>query len=85
MIPSKCLKVTSSSLAHQVKCTYKELKIVLGLLQNISWCAKGGNEQHLFQQHDFPFNVYESVGNTYSKEQGLLMDQDRGNPRIQIF
>ena len=60
---SKCLKFASSclerGLAHWViKCTYRELRSVLGLLQKLSWCAEGGNEQHLFQQHDFPFKVY---------------------------
>ena len=59
---------------------YRELRSVLGLLQKISWCAKGGHKLHLFQQHDFPFNVYKSVANTCSKEQGVLMDQDRGKP-----
>ena len=68
------------SLAHWVKCTYGEFKIVLGFLQKISWCAKGGHKQYLFQQHDFPFNVYKSVANNNSKEQALLMDQNRGKP-----
>ena len=76
---SSCLQ---RCLSHWVKCTYRELRNVLGLLQKISWCAEGGNEQHLFQQHDIPFNVYKSAANTNSKEQGLLMHQDRG---IQIF
>ena len=60
-VPSKCLKFTlrclQCSLAHWVKCTYRELKSVLDLLQKISWCVKGGHKVHLFQQHDFPFNV----------------------------
>ena len=43
------------------------------------WLAKGDYWQHLFQQHDFPFNIYKSVANN-SKEQALLMDQDRGKP-----
>ena len=59
-IPSKCLKFASrcleSSLAHWVKCTYRELRSVLRLLQTISWCAKGGHKLHLFQQHDLPLN-----------------------------
>ena len=71
------LSCLQSSLAHWIKCTYRELKSVLGLPQNISWCTKGGHKQNLFQQNDFPFNIYKNVANTYSKEQGLLMDQDR--------
>ena len=55
------------------------------MLQKNSLCAKSSHKQHLFQQHDFPFNVYKSVANTNSKEQGLLMDQDRGKPGIEIF
>ena len=74
-IPSKCLKFGSrcleSNLSHLFKCTYAQLRSVLGLLQNISWCAEGG------QQHDFPFNVYKCVANNYSKEQALSMDQNR--------
>ena len=50
------------------------------LLQKISWCPKSSHKQYLFQQHDFSFNIYKSVANTNSKEQGLLMDQDRGKP-----
>ena len=42
--------------------------------------AKSSHKEHLFQQHDFPFNVYTSVANTNSKEQELLMDQDIINP-----
>ena len=63
---SRCLE---SSFAHSVKCTNGELRSVLDLLQ------KGSHKQHLFQQHDFPFDVYESVANNNSKEQALLMDQ----------
>ena len=67
-IPSKCFKFASrcleSSFAHWVKCTYGELRSVFGFLQKISWCAKGGHKQHLFQQHDFPFNVYKCVANS---------------------
>ena len=77
-----------SSFSHWVKCTYRQLRSVFGLLQENSWCPKGGQEKHLFQQHDFPFNVYESMANTYSKEQALLMDtkrKDRGKRWIQIF
>ena len=74
-----------SSLEHWVTCTYKKLRSVLGLFQKFFWCAKGGNKQHIFQQHDFPFNVCKSVANTYLKEQWLLMDQDTGNPWIQSF
>ena len=50
------------------------------MLQKISFCAKGGHKLHLFQQHDFPFNVHKNVTNTYLKEPGLLMDEHRGNP-----
>ena len=70
-LPNKCLKIASKCLesgyANWVKCTYGELRSVLGLLQNISWCTKDGQKQHLFQQHDFPFNVNKSVANN-SKE-----------------
>ena len=31
-------------------------------------------------EHDYPFNVYGSVTNAYSKEQELLMAQYRGKP-----
>ena len=34
-------------------------------------------KQHLLQQHDFPFNFYKSVANNNSKEQALLMNQER--------
>ena len=74
-----------SSLAHCVKCTYRKLWSLFGLLQKISWYAKGAHKQHLFQQHDFPFNVDKSVANSNSKEQALLMDQDRGKPWIHFF
>ena len=81
-IPNKCLKLLSrclkSSWEHWVNCTYRELKSVLGLLQKNYCCANGGHKQHLFQQHDFSFNNYKRVANTYSKEQGLLKVQDRG-------
>ena len=50
------------------------------MLQKISWCAKSSHKKHLFQQHDFLFNVYKIVANTNLKEQGLLIDQDRENP-----
>ena len=55
------------------------------MLQNIPWCAIRGNKQHLFQQYDFPFNVYKSAAKTNSKEQALLMDQVRGKHSIQPF
>ena len=81
-IPSKCFKFASrrleSSLAHWVKCTYRKLRSVLGMLQKNSWCARGGHKLHLFQQHHFTFNVCKIVANNYSKEQGLEMDQERG-------
>ena len=77
MFASRCLE---NSLTHKVKHTYVKLRSVLSMLQKISWCVKSSHKQHLFQQHDFPFNVYRSVANTTSKEQGLLMDQDRGKP-----
>ena len=80
-IPSKCLKFAlrclECSLAQWVKCRYRELRSVLGLLQKISGCAKGGHKVHLLQQHDFSFNVYKRLANNYSKEQILLIDQDR--------
>ena len=47
-IPNKCLKFAlrclESTLAHCVKCTYRELRSVLGFLQKISWCTKGGHK-----------------------------------------
>ena len=79
------LRCLESTLAHCVKCTYGELRSVLGFLQKISWCTKGGHKQHLFQQHGFPFNVYKSLANNNSKEQALLTDQNRGKPWIQIY
>ena len=75
-----CLKVFRSSLTHWGKCTYGELRNFLGFLQKISWCAKGGHQQHLFQQYDFPFNVHKSVANNNLKGQALLTDQNRGKP-----
>ena len=40
-LPNKCLKIASRCLeigyANWVKCTYGELRSVLGLLQNISY------------------------------------------------
>ena len=74
---SGCLE---SSLPLWIKCAYRELGSVLGLLQKISCCTKSGHKQDLFQQHDFLFNVYKSMANTNSKEQVPLMDQDRGKP-----
>ena len=71
------LRCLECSLTHWVQCTYRELRSVLSLLRKIYWCAKGGHSVHLFQQHDFPFNVYKSMANTYSKKQRLLIDQDR--------
>ena len=51
-IPTKCLNFASrcleSSLTQSIKCTYRELRSVLGFFQEISWCAKGGQMQHLF-------------------------------------
>ena len=73
-----CLKAFRKALGHWIKCTYRELRCILSLLQKCFWCAKGGCKQHLFQQHDFSFNVYKSVASNNSKEQALLMDQDRG-------
>ena len=81
-VASRCLE---SNLANWVKCTYRQLRSVFGLLQESSWCAKGGQKKYLFPQNDFPFNVYKSMANTNSKEQVLLMDQDRGKRWIQIF
>ena len=68
-----------------VKCTYRKRMRVLGLLQKNSWCAKGAQNQLLFQQYDFSFNVYVSVANTDSKDYPLPMDQDRWKPWIQFF
>ena len=65
-------------MANWIKCTYKELRSALGLLQKICWCNKSSQKQHLFQVLRFPFNVYKTVVKTYLKEQGLLMDQDIG-------
>ena len=88
-IPIKCLKFAlrcfESGLTQSIKCTCRELSSVLGLLQKISWCANGGNKQHLFQQFDFHFSVYKSVTKTNPKEQALLMDQDRGKYSIDFF
>ena len=67
-IPSKCFKLASryleSILGHWVKCIYRKFRSVLGLLQKSSWCDKGSLVQHLFQQHDFPYNFYKSVTDT---------------------
>ena len=79
------LRCFESGFTQSIKCTYRELSSVLGLLQKISWCANGGNKQHLFLQYGFPFNVYKSVAKTSSKEQIVLMDQDRGKHSIQFF
>ena len=79
------LRCFESGLTHWIKCTYRELSSVLGVLQNISWCAIGDNKQHLFQQYDFPFNAYKSVAKTNSKEHVLLMDQVRRKHSIQLF
>ena len=88
-IPRKCLTFASrclkSSLTQWIKCTYRNLRSNLSLLQKISWCPWGGHKQHLYQQHDFPFNVYKSVEKTNANKQGLLLDQDRGKPWIQLF
>ena len=48
--------------------------------KNFLVVAKGGHKQHLFQQHGIPFNVYKNVAHTNSKEQALLIDQDRRKP-----
>ena len=72
-----CLERSS---VHWVKCTYRVLRSVLSLLQEISWCAKVAHIQHLFQQYDFSFNVYKSAGNTDSKKHTLSMHRDRGMP-----
>ena len=71
------LRCLECGLAHWAKCTYRELRGVLGLLQKVSWCTKCGHKVHLFQQHDFLCIIFKSVANTYSKEQRLLIDQDR--------
>ena len=56
------------------------------MLQTNSWCALGGHKQHLFQQHDFDFNVYECVAKANAKEQALLFDQVRGkSPKYNFF
>ena len=78
----KCLEI---SLTQWIKCTYRELRSVSVLKQKFFYCANGGHKQHLFLQDGFPFDVYRSVANTNSKEQALLIDQDRGKPWIQIF
>ena len=83
-IPSKCLKFAlrclESSLSQWSKCTYRELRSVLGWLQKISCCANGDHKQHLFLEHSFSFDVCKSVSDINSKEQPLLVDQDRGMP-----
>ena len=88
-IQSKCLKFATWCLeinfAHWVKCAYRELKRVLGLLQKIYWCARAGHKQHRFQQNNFLLYVYKSVTNTISEEHPLSMDQDRGNSGMQFF
>ena len=81
MFASRCLE---SSSTNWVKCTYRDLMRVLGLLQKISCCAKGGHKQYLFQQYNFLFNFYKCVANTNSKEHALSIDQERGKPWIQI-
>ena len=53
--------------------------------QKNSYCTNGGHRQHLFLQHDFPFDTYRSVANSNSKEQALLIDQDSGKSWIEIF
>ena len=70
---------SESRSAHWVKCTFRELRSAPGLLEKNYWYATGGHKQYLFQQYDFPFNVYKSVANINSKK-ALLMDQDRGKP-----
>ena len=72
-----------SSLAQWIKCKYRQHESSIGLLQKCSWWAKSGHKQYLFQEHYFTFNLYKTVAN--SKEQGLLMDQDRGKPWLHIF
>ena len=83
-IPNKRLKFTStcleSNLTHWVNIHKESSEAFSVCYQKNSLCAKSSHKQHLFQQHDFPFNVYKSVANTNLKEQGLLMDQDRGKP-----
>ena len=85
----KTTSVTNFILNKFLKFASRCLEVVwhIGLNEHIessiafSFCYKTflGYWQHLFQQHDFPFNVYKSVANN-SKEQALLMDQDRGKP-----
>ena len=58
---SRCLE---SSVTYWAKYTYRKFRSALALSQKISWCANGGQKQHLFQQHLF--------------RQALLMGQDRG-------
>ena len=79
------LRCLESSSTQWVKCTYRELRTVLSLLQKISWCAKGGHKQRVFQRCDFTFHVYKSVANTNSEEHTLPMDQDRGKAWTQVF
>ena len=55
------------------------------MLQKIYWCAKSNHKQPIFQQHDFPFNVYKSVANTDPKVQGLLMNQIEESPEYKFF
>ena len=79
---SRCLE---RSLAQWVKCAYRKLRGVFGLLQKSFWYAKSGHKLHIFQLDDFLLNVYKSKANTYSKEPGLLMYQDRGKDILIIL
>ena len=79
-----CLKVFIKSFTFWVKSSYRELRRVLGLLQKVSSCAKGGHNQYVFMQYDFFFNSHKSTNtnskaaNTNSKEQALSKNQNRG-------
>ena len=73
-----------SSLTQWIKCTYRKLRSNVGLLQKIYRYLLV--LLHLFQQHDFPFNVYKGLVQTSAKKQALLLDQDRrGKPWINFF
>ena len=70
------LKYLEISLTQWIKWRYTEPRSVCN--KKNSYCANGSHKEHLFLEHDFPFDVYRSVASNNSKEQALLIDQDRG-------
>ena len=79
---SRCLE---SSLAHWVKCTYGELRSVLGLLQKISWCAKVGHKLHLFQQHNFPLTFIKVWLTLIQKNKDCYLSNIEESPENEFF